>query len=142
MHLAMDAPRLRSLGEGPRRPPPHGGPARRPRGPHSHRKPFHHRGSQDDLANGVDTDGAVLFLYACLLSLSPPGRLFMKRNKVQDLHVSDFMSTELDTAIPDESPGSVLAKMKSNDTHELPALARKKLVGVVRIRDLMPHRKI
>src|SRR5256885_636679 len=138
----MDDPRLRSLGEGPRRPPQHGGPARRPRGPHSHRKPFHHRGSQDDLANGVDTDGAVLFLYACLLSLSPPGRLFMKRNKVQDLHVSDFMSTELVTASPDETLGDVLGKMKSNDIHELPVLDRKKLVGVVTMRELMRRRNI
>src|SRR2546422_173308 len=138
----MDDPRLRSLGERPRRPPPHGGPARRPRGPHSHRKPFHHRGSQDDVADGVHTDGAVLFLYACLLSLSPPGRFFMKRNKVQDLHVSDFMSTELVTASPDETLGDVLGKMKSNDIHELPVLDRKKLVGVVTMRELMRRRNI
>src|SRR5947209_928682 len=138
----MDDPRLRSLGERPRRPPPHGGPARRPRGPHSHRKPFHHRGSQDDVADGVHTDGAVLFLYACLLSLSPPGRFFMKRNKVQDLHVSDFMSTELVTASPDETLGDVLGKMKSNDIHELPVLERKKLVGVVTMRELMRRRNL
>src|SRR2546427_4964164 len=138
----MDDPRLRSLGERPRRPPPHGGPARRPRGPNSHRKPFHHRGWQDDVADGVHTDGAVLFLYACLLSLSPPGRFFMMRNKVQDLHVSDFMSTELVTASPDETLGDVLGKMKSNDIHELPVLDRKKLVGVVTMRELMRRRNI
>src|SRR2546428_13711239 len=115
----MDDPRLRSLGERPRRPPPHGGPARRPRGPRSHRKPFHHRGSQDDVADGGHTDGAVLFLYACLLSLSPPGRFFMKRKKVQDLHVSDFMSPELVTPGPAGTLGDVLGTLKRTDTHEL-----------------------
>src|SRR6266566_3764695 len=66
----------------------------------------------------------------------------MKRNKVQDLHVSDFMSTELVTASPDETLGDVLGKMKSNDIHELPVLDRKKLVGVVTMRELMRRRNL
>src|SRR5437870_12261304 len=66
----------------------------------------------------------------------------MKRNKVQDLRVSDFMSTELVTAIPDETLGDVLGKMKSNDIHELPVIERKKLVGVVTMRELMRRRNL
>src|SRR3989441_374352 len=66
----------------------------------------------------------------------------MKRNKVQDLHVSDFMSTELVTASPDETLGDVLGKMKSNDIHELPVLERKKLIGVVTMRELMRRRNL
>src|SRR5947209_13669732 len=66
----------------------------------------------------------------------------MKRNKVQDLRVSDFMSTELVTASSDETLGDVLGKMKSNDIHELPVLERKKLVGVVTMRELMRRRNL
>jgi len=66
----------------------------------------------------------------------------MKRNKVQDLRVSDFMSTNLVTATRDETLGDVLGKMKSNDIHELPVLDRKKLVGVVTMRELMRRRNL
>ena len=66
----------------------------------------------------------------------------MKRNKVQDLRVSDFMSAELVTASPDETLGDVLSKMKSHDIHELPVLDRKKLVGVVTMRELMRRRNL
>ena len=66
----------------------------------------------------------------------------MKRNKVQDLRVSDFMSTDLVTASPDETLGDVLGKMKSNDIHELPVIERKKLVGVVTMRELMRRRNL
>src|SRR5213594_4120249 len=55
----------------------------------------------------------------------PRGGSFMKRNKVQDLRVSDFMSTDLVTASPDETLGDVLGKMKSNDIHEHPLIERK-----------------
>ncbi len=66
----------------------------------------------------------------------------MKRNKVQDLRVSDFMSTDLVTAAPDDTIGDVLGKMKSNDVHELPVLARKKLAGIVTMRELMRRRNL
>src|SRR2546427_5249006 len=66
----------------------------------------------------------------------------MKRNKVQDLPVSDFMSTNLVTASPDETLGDVLGKLKSNDIHELPVIERKKLVGVVTMRELMRRRNL
>src|SRR2546428_13105219 len=64
----------------------------------------------------------------------------MKRNGVQDLPVSAYMSTDLVTATPDDTLGDVLGKMKSNDVHELPVLERKKLAGVVTMRELMRRR--
>ncbi len=66
----------------------------------------------------------------------------MKRNKVQDLPVSAYMSTDLVTATPDDTLGDVLGKMKSNDVHELPVLERKKLAGVVTMRELMRRRNL
>lgn len=66
----------------------------------------------------------------------------MKRNRVQDLPVSAYMSTELVTSTPDDTLGDVLGKMKSNDVHELPVLERKKLAGVVTMRELMRRRNL
>src|SRR5467141_4821201 len=66
----------------------------------------------------------------------------MKRNKVQDLRVSDFMTTDLVTVTPDDTIGDALGKMKSHDVHELPILERKKLVGVVTLRELMRRRNL
>jgi CBS domain-containing protein len=66
----------------------------------------------------------------------------MKRNRVQDLSVSAYMSTDLVTVTPDDTLGDVLGKMKSNDVHELPVLERKKLVGVVTMRELMRRRNL
>ncbi len=66
----------------------------------------------------------------------------MKRNKVQDLRVSDFMSTDLVTVGPDDTIGDVLGKMKSRDVHEIPVLERKKLAGVVTMRELMRRRNL
>src|SRR5439155_26682144 len=59
-----------------------------------------------------------------------------------DLPVSAYMSTDLVTATPDDTLGDVLGKMKSNDIHELPVLERKKLVGVVTMRELMRRRNL
>ncbi len=64
----------------------------------------------------------------------------MKRNKVQDLRVSDYMSTDLVTAAPDDTIGDLLGKMKTKDIHEIPVLDRKKLVGIVTMRELMRRR--
>jgi len=66
----------------------------------------------------------------------------MKRNKVQDLRVSDFMSTDLVTGAPDDTIGDILGKMKSNDIHEIPILERKKVAGVVTMRELMRRRNL
>ena len=66
----------------------------------------------------------------------------MKRNKVQDLRVSDFMTTDLVTVAPDDTIGDALGKMKTHDVHELPVLERKKIVGVVTLRELMRRRNL
>lgn len=66
----------------------------------------------------------------------------MKRNKVQDLRVSDFMSTDLRTVAPDDTIGDALGKMKTHDVHELPVLERKKLLGVVTLRELMRRKNL
>lgn len=66
----------------------------------------------------------------------------MRRNKVQDLRVSDFMSKDLVTATPDDTIGEVLGRMKTNDIHEIPVLERKKLVGVVTMRELMRRKNL
>src|SRR5437879_8037649 len=66
----------------------------------------------------------------------------MKRNKVQDLRVSDFMTKDLVTVAPDDTIGDALGKMKTHDVHELPVLERKKIVGVVTLRELMRRRNL
>jgi len=66
----------------------------------------------------------------------------MKRDKVQDWTVSDFMSTDLVTATPDETIADARGKMKTHDVHELPVLDGKKLVGVVTMRELMRRKNI
>lgn len=66
----------------------------------------------------------------------------MKRNKVQDLTVSDFMSTGLVTAVAKDTVGDVLAKMKANDVHEVPVVENKKLLGVVTMRELMRRKSL
>lgn len=66
----------------------------------------------------------------------------MKRNKVQDLRVSAFMSTDLVTATPDDTLGDVLGSMRSHDVHELPVLERKRLAGVITMRELMRRRNL
>jgi CBS domain-containing protein/ribosome-associated translation inhibitor RaiA len=76
------------------------------------------------------------------MAASPQGGFSMKRNKVQDLRVSDFMTTELVTVAPDDTIGDALGKMKAHDVHELPILDRKKLVGVVTLRELMRRRNL
>src|SRR5207247_4932565 len=51
-------------------------------------------------------------------------------------------STNVVTASRDDTLGDVLGKMKSNDIHELPVIERKKLVGVVTMRELMRRRNL
>jgi len=66
----------------------------------------------------------------------------MKPPKVRDLRVSDFMTTEVVTASPDDDLGDVLGKMKKHDIHEIPILDGKRLVGVITMRDLMRRRAL
>jgi CBS domain-containing protein/ribosome-associated translation inhibitor RaiA len=66
----------------------------------------------------------------------------MKRNTVRDLRVFDFMTTDLVTVAPDDTIGDALGKMKSREVHEVPVLERKKLVGVVTLRELMRRKNL
>src|SRR5207247_5575451 len=72
----------------------------------------------------------------------PRGGSSMKRNKVQDLRVSDVRSTDLVAIGPDDTTGDELGKMKSREVHELPVLERKKLAGVVTLLELMRRRNL
>lgn len=72
----------------------------------------------------------------------PHGGFPLKRSKVQDLRVFDFMSTDLVTASPDDTIGDILGKMKKHDIHEIPLLERKKLVGLITMRELMRRRNL
>src|SRR5439155_210694 len=85
--------------------------SRSPRAASSSKPASRSRGSRSRSSRQVSCDWvrrfrepiAALFLYASPLSLSPRSGFFMKRNKVQDLRVSDFMSTDLVTASPVET---------------------------------------
>jgi CBS domain-containing protein/ribosome-associated translation inhibitor RaiA len=52
------------------------------------------------------------------------------------------MTTDLVTVAPDDTIGDALGKMKAHDIHELPVLERKKLVGVVTLRELMRRKSL
>lgn len=52
------------------------------------------------------------------------------------------MSTDLVTLAPDETLGDALGKMKKHEVHELPVLDRKKLIGVVTMRELMRRKNL
>ncbi len=61
----------------------------------------------------------------------------MARRNVQDLRVSDYMTSEIVWASPDDALGEVLGRMKKHDVHEIPVGTRGKLDGVVTMRELM-----
>src|SRR5204862_7121236 len=60
----------------------------------------------------------------------PRGGSSMKRNKVQDLRVSDFMSTDLVTVGPDDTIRRALGKIKTREAHQLPRPEREQLARV------------
>ncbi len=66
----------------------------------------------------------------------------MPRQKVQDLAVSDFVTTEVVWVAPDDVLGEVLGKMKEHDVHELPVGRKGKLEGVVTLRELMKRHNL
>ncbi len=66
----------------------------------------------------------------------------MPRQKVQDLAVSDFATTEVVWVSPDDDLGEVLGKMKEHDVHELPVGRKGKLEGVVTLRELMKRHSL
>lgn len=106
-----------------------------------------HASAEDDNRAGVHRDAnrsllKELYYTVALYRSTLVAGSSMKRNKVQDLRVSDFMTRNLVTMTPDDTIGDVLGKMKSNDVHEIPVLERKKLVGVVTMRELMRRRNL
>ncbi len=66
----------------------------------------------------------------------------MPRQKVQDLAVSDFATTEVVWVSPNDELGEVLGKMKEHDVHELPVGRKGKLEGVVTLRALMQRHSL
>ncbi len=66
----------------------------------------------------------------------------MPRQKVQDLAVSDSVTTEVVWASPDDELGEVLGKMKEHDVHEIPVGRKGKLEGVVTLRELMKRHSL
>jgi len=66
----------------------------------------------------------------------------MPRQRVQDLAVSDFVTTEVVWVSPDDELGEVLGKMKEHDVHELPVGRKGKLEGVVTLRELMKRKSL
>lgn len=66
----------------------------------------------------------------------------MGRLRVQDLAVSDFMTTEVVWISPDDELGEVLGKMKEHDVHELPVGRKGKLEGVVTLHELMKRHSL
>jgi len=66
----------------------------------------------------------------------------MPRRNVQDLTVSEFLSTEVVWAEPDDELGVVLGRMRKHDVHEVPVGRKGKMEGVVTLRELMKRHKL
>ncbi len=64
----------------------------------------------------------------------------MKRSKIMDLKVRDFMSTDLVTAGPDEPLSKIIGMMKENDIHEVPIVRKKELLGMVTLVEIAKRR--
>lgn len=64
----------------------------------------------------------------------------MKRSKIMDLKVRDFMSTDLVTAKPDEPLSKIIGMMKENDIHEIPIVHKKELLGMVTLVEIAKRR--
>jgi CBS domain-containing protein len=66
----------------------------------------------------------------------------MARRNVQDLTVSEYLSTDVVWAEPDDELGVVLGIMKKHDVHEVPVGRRGKVEGVVTLHELMRRHKL
>ena len=66
----------------------------------------------------------------------------MRRQKIEEYVVSDFMTGEVIWAEPDEDLGKVLGKMREADIHELPVGRKRKLDGLVTMRELMRRKTL
>ncbi|MFQ5909454.1 MAG: HPP family protein [Thermoplasmata archaeon] len=66
----------------------------------------------------------------------------MKDADINDLKAKDVMSSELVVASPDDGLSEVLGKMKKHDVHEVPVVAKRKLVGIVSYNTLTKRRSL
>lgn len=66
----------------------------------------------------------------------------MPGQKIQDLAVTDYVTTEVVWASPDDELSEVLGKMKEHDVHEIPVGRKGKLEGVVTLRELMKRKSL
>jgi CBS domain-containing protein len=64
----------------------------------------------------------------------------MKRPKMMDLKVREFMSTDLATATPDEPLSKIIGLMKARDVHEIPIVLENKLLGLVTLAEIARRR--
>ena len=60
----------------------------------------------------------------------------MKRPKMMDLKVRDYMSTDLVTAAPDEPLSKIIGQMKARDVHEIPIVQKNELLGLVTLAEI------
>lgn len=66
----------------------------------------------------------------------------MKRSRVRDLRVTDYMSRDPVTATPDETVAEVLGRMRSFDIHELPVLEGGHIAGLITMWSLMRRKDL
>lgn len=66
----------------------------------------------------------------------------MKRSRVPDLRVRDYMSREPVTIAPEETVAEALGRMRARDVHELPVLEDGHLVGLLTMWSLMRRRDV
>ncbi len=64
----------------------------------------------------------------------------MKRPKMMDLKVREFMSTDLVTAAPDEPLSRIIGQMRAKDVHEIPIVQKNELLGMVTLAEIARRR--
>jgi len=64
----------------------------------------------------------------------------MKRSKIMDLKVQDFMSKDLVTASPDEELSKIVGQMKTHDIHEIPVVRKNEYIGMVTLAEIARRR--
>jgi len=64
----------------------------------------------------------------------------MKRPKMMDLKVREYMSTDLAIAAPDEPLSRIIGQMKARDVHEIPIVHKNELLGMVTLAEIARRR--
>ena len=64
----------------------------------------------------------------------------MKRPKMMDLKVREYMSRDLKTAGPDEPLSKIIGLMKTEDVHEIPIVQKNELLGMVTLAEIARRR--